>query len=101
MCITLFTITHKNPKLAQEIKVFKKRRFQLTIAISGMLCLSAFLIIHIYKDLSTPTTAWYFHSTLIWIVVMTLASILFLYKWNLLKNKVPDISKHFINLPEE
>ena len=101
MCVTLLTITFKNPKLAKEIKVFKNRSSQLCIAISGIMCLLAFLCIHIYKDLNTTTQAWYFHSTLIWLIVMTMASVIFLYKWKILKNNVADISKHFLNLPEE
>lgn len=101
MCTTLLTITYKNPKLAREIKVFKKRGWQIIIAVSGIICLLAFLIIHIYKDLSTPTTAWYFHSTIIWFIVMTLASLLFLYKWKLLKSEGTNLKEHFLNLPEE
>ncbi|SIN67130.1 APC family permease [Algoriphagus halophilus] len=101
MCITLVAIPRINPQLAKEISVVKNRKTQLLIGWSGILTLSAFLIIHTYKDLTSETTSWYFHSTPIWLIVMGLASIIFAYKWKQLKKYDPDLTNTFLELPTE
>jgi len=97
MCITLLTIPKVNPELAKDISIIKNRQWQRVIGWLGTFFLSFFLIIHIYKDLSLHTSVWYFHATPIWLMVMSLASMVFLYKWKGLKNKKDIFSK----LPEE
>jgi amino acid transporter len=101
MCITLITITKMNPELASDISVIKNRTLQLFIGWFGVISLSSFLIIHTYKDLTKVTEAWYFHSTPIWLIVMSIASILFVYKWRQLSSKGIDVSNHFKKLPNE
>lgn len=101
MCITLVTITKVNPNLASAISVIKNRRIQLLIGWFGILTLTGFLCIHIYKDLSAEVAAWYFHSTPIWLLVMTLASILFGYQWKKLRKLHPNNTERFLILPEE
>lgn len=101
MCITVLTIKNYNPKIFSEIKVFKNRLLQQFIGWGGVVFLSGFLIIHIYKDLSKSVAAWYFHSTYIWLVVMGLASFVFLNQWAKLKKKETFSVKQFKNLPKE
>jgi amino acid transporter len=101
MCITLITITKVNSKVAQRISVLKNRTLQLCIGWLGIITLSGFLAIHTYKDLTSEVKEWYFHSTPIWIIVMGLASIIFVYNWRRLKKNEPELSKRFLNLPEE
>lgn len=101
MCITILTIKNYNPNIFSEIKVFKNRLLQQFIGWGGVVFLSGFLIIHIYKDLSKSVAAWYFHSTYIWLVVMGLASFVFLNQWIKLKKKETFSVKEFKNLPKE
>jgi amino acid transporter len=101
MCITLITISKMNPELASDISVIKNRTLQLCIGWFGVISLSSFLIIHTYKDLTKVTEAWYFHSTPIWLIVMSIASILFAFKWRQLSSKGIDVSNHFKKLPNE
>ncbi|WP_396633318.1 APC family permease [Maribacter sp. R86514] len=101
MCITLVTINKVNTALAKQISVLKNRTLQLWIAWSGIITLSAFLGIHTYKDLTSNTTAWYFHSTPIWLIVMGLASLLFTYYWKKLKKQHNNTNELFLELPEE
>ena len=84
-----------------EIKVMKKRSLQLFIGWGGVFFLTSFLVIHIYKDLTSKVDAWYFHSTYVWFIVMGIASFIFLYQWKKLKLKDSDINKRFKNLPSE
>lgn len=101
MCITLISLKKINPQLAKEIKIIQNRKVQLFIGWSGVLLLLGFLSIHTYKDLTSNASAWYFHSTPIWLIVMSLASILFVYKWKQLKAKGVDLTNQFKNLPKE
>ncbi|MEQ9169080.1 MAG: amino acid transporter, partial [Fulvivirga sp.] len=101
MCITLITIPIVNPELAKEISIIKERPFQLWIGWSGTIFLVAFLIIHTYKDLTANASAWYFHSTPIWLIVMTLASLLFYSRWLGFKKANIDTKEKFKLLPEE
>ena len=101
MCITLVSIGNLNPVLAKRIGVLRNRTTQLCIGWMGIVSLSAFLIIHTYKDMTAETTAWYFHSTPIWGIVMGVASAIFVYNWVRLKKNKPDLKERFLQLPEE
>lgn len=101
MCITLLSIRKVNPAMAKNIAVLKNRNLQLVIGWLGVITLLSFLSIHLYKDLTAQTEAWYFHSTPIWLIVMGLASLVFIYKWRKLTKSQVNLSKQFLQLPEE
>jgi APA family basic amino acid/polyamine antiporter len=101
MCITLVMISKINPTLAREIKIIRNRNIQKVLGWAGILILSSFLIIHIWKDLSSDVEAWYYHSTPIWLIVMTIASIIFFKEFAILKKKGIDTDQLFNNLPPE
>ena len=101
MCITLITLPRINPALAKEVSVIKNRNIQLVIGWMGTITLIGFLIIHTYKDLSSNASAWYFHSTPIWLIVMALASLLFVYKWNQFSKPGTHTTDIFKTLPNE
>jgi len=56
---------------------------------------------HTYKDLTSQVDAWYFHSTYVYLLVMTIASFIFYINWRKLKNSGIDINNHFSKLPDE
>ena len=98
MCITVITIAKVNPKLYKEITIFKNRTLQKIIGYLGSVVIVVFLVIHTYKDLTSEVDAWYFHSTFIYLIVMTLASLYFLIRWIKIKRN----NKHiFKSLPSE
>ena len=98
MCITVITIVKVNPKLYQEITILKNRSLQKIIGYIGSFIIIIFLVIHTYKDLTSEVDAWYFHSTFIYLIVMTLASFYFLTRWIKIKRN----NKHiFKSLPSE
>ena len=98
MCITVITIVKVNPKLYQEITILKNRSLQKIIGYIGSFIIIIFLVIHTYKDLTSEVDAWYFHSTFIYLIVMTLASFYFLARWIKIKRN----NKHiFKSLPSE
>ena len=98
MCITVITIAKVNPKLYKEITILKNRSLQKIIGYLGSVVIVVFLVIHTYKDLTSQVDAWYFHSTFIYLIVMTLASLYFLIRWIKIKRN----NKHiFKSLPSE
>jgi APA family basic amino acid/polyamine antiporter len=101
MCITLVMIPRINPTLEREIKIIRNRSIQKVLGWAGILILSSFLIIHIWKDLSSDVEAWYYHSTTIWLIVMIIASIIFFKEFAILKKKGIDTDQVFNNLPPE
>ena len=101
MCITLVMISRINPTLEREIKIIRNRSIQKVLGWAGIFILSSFLIIHIWKDLSSDVEAWYYHSTTIWLIVMTIASIIFFKEFAILKKKGIDTDQLFNNLPPE
>lgn len=101
MCLSVIVLPFSNPEIAKRITVFKSVALQRVIAGFGVLCLSGFLVVHISKDLAAPVEAWYFHSTPVWLIVMLIASSIFLYYWKQLKRIGVDTKTHFANLPAE
>jgi APA family basic amino acid/polyamine antiporter len=99
MCVTLLTIDKVNPTLASDIKIIKNKKIRIALGWAGTLVLVFFLAIHTWKDLNSSAEAWYFHSTPIWLIVMGLASLIFFFKFNQLKNKGIDTKSLFEKLP--
>jgi amino acid transporter len=101
MCLSLLMLPRRNPKLASEVKVFRSRRLQVPLAGAGVFLLGMFLVVHIAKDLAAEVEAWYFHSTPVWILVMAVASVIYLREMRSLKASGVDVESRFRNLPPE
>lgn len=101
MCLALVLFPRINPKLHQKIKVFPSQKLQQTIGWLGIVFLSFFLIMHTRKDLVSELSAWYFHSTWIWMIVMSLASLYFLFRWKKIKTDQPELLQKFTELPKD
>ncbi|MBC2838448.1 APC family permease [Robiginitalea sp. SC105] len=99
MCLTVIAFPKVNGVLYRQIAIFRNRTAQLLIGWAGVLFISLFLAIHIYKDLNQPRDGWYFHSTYVWLIVMGLASAVFILKWISLRRDYPDLSARFKKLP--
>ncbi len=99
MSVSVITIYRRNATLAATISVFKSRPLQLLLAGSGAILLAAFLVIHVVKDLQTSLSAWYFHTTFIWMVVMGIASVIYFRELAKLKREGVDTFERFKNLP--
>jgi len=99
MCLTVLTLPKVNSTLAQEIAVFKHRGVQRFIGITGIISISGFLVIHVFKDLNQQDIPWYFHSTYIWLIVMLLGSVL--YTVSYLRSRSMRAEDHFKSLPSE
>ena len=74
---------------------------QQAIGWLGVLMLSTFLVIHIYKDLNADVAAWYFHSTPVWLIVMTIATGIYFRELGKLRTNGVDVDAIFSRLPPE
>ncbi|MDA0312847.1 MAG: APC family permease, partial [Gemmatimonadetes bacterium] len=70
MCVTVLTLPGHNPQIAKDVTVLPSRAIQIPVAVVGLLLLMTFLAVHVWKDLNAEVSAWYFHSTPLWIAVM-------------------------------
>lgn len=101
MCITLITLPKINPALSDKISIISNKNIQQVLGWAGIIILTGFLMIHIWKDLTAATAAWYYHSTAIWIIVMFIGSIIFFVKFDTLKKRGVDTNQLFKSLPDE
>ena len=100
ICLSLVTLPRRNPALAREVKVLG-RTAQRLVGGGGAAILGLFLVLHIVKDLSTETAAWYFHSTWVWVLVMGVASLIYLREMGRLRRAGVDTERLFRELPPE
>ena len=101
MCLTVLALPRRNPALAGEVKVLTSRPLQVLVAGAGVLMLSLFLVVHVVKDLTTDTAAWYFHSTPVWLIVMALATAIYFRELGMLGKQGVDTDALFGRLPPE
>lgn len=101
MCVTVLALPRHNPALAREVAVFKNRTVQVVLATAGAALLLLFLVVHTAKDLQADVAAWYFHSTWVWLLVLGLASLIFLWKLRQLRRAGVNVVEQFRELPPE
>jgi len=101
MCITVVTLPKYNPDLFKEIRVVSSRKVQLALSWAGIFILSGFLCIHIWKDLSSDVQEWYFHSTPVWLIVMTIATFIYARERARLNRTGINVHEFFKKLPPE
>ena len=101
MCAAVLTLPARNPELAGRITVFQRRAVQRAVAGTGVLMLSLFLVVHVYRDLTADVAAWYFHSTPVWLIVMSIATAIYLREFRRLRRSGVDTSARFARLPDE
>ena len=101
MCLSVIVFPHRNSELARRIRVVTSRKAQLILACLGVVMLGGFLVIHIWKDLTTTVRAWYFHSTPIYLIVMGVASAVYARELRCLLRRGVDVRAIFAKLPPE
>ena len=101
MSLTLLTIPKINPALADNISILKNPALRKVIAILGILFIGGFMVIHIAKDLNNEVSAWYFRSTPVWLIVMSLGTMVFAYQYRNRKAEGHNMQKLFNELPDE
>ncbi len=101
MCVSVIMLPRRNPEIACGIRVATSRMLQLVLSWSGVVMLGGFLLVHIWKDLSAQVSAWYFHSTPVWLAVMLVASMIYRREVKSLRQSGVDVAAIFNKLPPE
>jgi amino acid transporter len=101
MCLAVLTLPKRNPKIAARVEVFRDARLREPLAAAGALILVAFLMIHIWKDLNADADAWYFHSTPVWLIVMSVGTLIYFRERAALQRAGVDLDERFRTLPPE
>jgi len=101
MCISVIRLGRRNPDLAADIRVLSPRSRQVAVAWAGVAFMVVFLTVHVWKDLTAEVEAWYFHSTHLWVLVMALASLVYLREMRKLRASGVDVDALFATLPPE
>lgn len=101
MCLTVLSLPRRNPLLANEVKVLTSRPKQVLLASAGVVMLTLFLVVHVYKDLTSDAAAWYFHSTPVWLIVMGLGTAIYVGELRKMKEEGVDTKALFNRLPPE
>jgi len=101
MCVSVLMLPSRNPAIAEKIAIFKSRSLQIPLAGLGALMLFSLLLVHINKDLTANVSAWYFHSTWVWLLVMAGASAIYFYKMTGLRKSGVNVDELFKQLPPE
>lgn len=101
MCCSVLWLPKRNPEIAHDVRVLPSRKKQIPVALIGAIVLTGFLFIHIWKDMTVEVEAWYFHSTPVWLVVMAVATMIYLREFRNLKRRGVDTNVIFSKLPPE
>lgn len=101
MCLAVWVLPTRNRDIADKVIILSSWKVRKATALIGMVLLVIFLSVHVWKDLTSELAAWYFHSTFVWLLVMGLASLIYLFEVNHLKKKGVDINKITSKLPAE
>jgi amino acid transporter len=101
MAVSVLTLPHRNPALAESITVVPDAKMRTIVAVLGVVVLGGFLAVHTWKDLTAPAQAWYFRSTPLWAVVMSIGSIVYWLEVRGLRRAGVDLRTRFASLPPE
>lgn len=101
MSLSVLSLPRRNPALAARVTVFANRRLQVALGVLGSVMIGAFLVIHTVNDLNKNLDAWYFYSTPVWLLVMSLASLIYGIEYRKLKRQGADLEQRFLHLPKE
>lgn len=101
MCLSVLALPRRNPKIAQAVTVLPARKLQVPVALFGAVMLSGFLAVHLWKDLFSTVSTWYFHSTPVWLAVMAVATAIYLRERTRLRRTGVDVDALFSTLPPE
>jgi APA family basic amino acid/polyamine antiporter len=101
MCLAVLALPKRNPDIAKDVTVLPSRPVQIIVAVSGIVMLSIFLVVHVWKDVTADVDAWYFHSTPVWLAVMSVASVIYFKELRDLRSDGVDVDELFSTLPPE
>ena len=99
--VSVLTLPSRNAVLARAVRVLPSRTAQVTVSCVGLTVLGVFFAVHTWKDLTAPVTAWYFRSTPVWLLVMGIASLIYVREVSAMRRRGIDVDAIFADLPPD
>jgi amino acid transporter len=99
MCLSVLALPRRNPQLASRMRLLRSPVLRTATAGVGAGLLTLFLGVHVLHDLSAELDAWYFHSTWVWLGVLTVASLIYAGERRKLVAAGVDLEQRFGALP--
>jgi amino acid transporter len=101
MCLSVLRLPRLSRAITQKVNIVSSRKVQAATALFGIILLSGFLVVHIWKDLSSSVSAWYFHSTPVWLMVMIIGTAVYIHELRRMRRRGIDVDTTFSKLPKE
>ena len=101
MCLSVLLLPKRNPALAAGIRFMKSRTAQVVVGVSGAVSLGVLLVAQIIKDLSADVPNWYYRSTYNYLLMMAVATTIFIIHWRKLRRAGVDLEGLYSTLPPE
>jgi basic amino acid/polyamine antiporter, APA family len=100
IALSVLRLPHHNTTLAAAVRVLPGRTAQVVVAVSAALSLSALLAVHTWRDL-TADTPWYARTTIMWLVVMVIGTLIYRRETKALAARGGDLQAITAVLPAE
>ena len=101
MCGSVLALPRRNPGLAQQIRVLRSPTARSVVAVAGIALLGVLLVVHTARDLGSSSLPWYLRSTVVWLGVMAVGSVVYWRELRGLKQRGVDVRALFAALPPE
>ncbi len=101
MGVSVLALPRTNPALAANMGVITNPALRTAVAVAGLVMLSLFLVVHVWKDLTSPVSAWYFRSTPLWLLVMAVGTVIYRREIAVLRRNGISLAERFSTLPPE
>lgn len=101
MALTVLTLPARNPAIAADVTVLRAASVRVPVALLALGLTAGLLVVHVTKDLGADVRAWYFRSTPVWLIVLTVASLIYVRETRALRRRDPRAFDRFATLPAE
>jgi basic amino acid/polyamine antiporter, APA family len=101
MCLSVLALPSRNPAIARDVTVLPSRALQVPLAACGALLLGGLLVSQTWKDLTMASSAWYFRTTPVWLIVLAIASLIYVREVRSLARGGVDLRARFATLPPD
>jgi hypothetical protein len=97
----VLALPRRNPGLARQIQVLRSPTARSVVAVAGIALLGALLVVHTARDLGSLSQPWYLRSTVVWLGVMAVGSVVYWRELRGLEQRGVDVRALFAALPPE
>lgn len=101
MAASVLRLPVRNPALAAQVTVLRQRGVQVAVAVLAMVLLAVLLVVQVRRDLTADVPGWYARSTIVWLLVMTAGTMVYVRETRALARRGGDLRAITAVLPPE